>query len=95
MNKKDEKQLRAVLTRASTIEEIRKIDHIVKERWNAIQARGCAQFKPGDRVSFQSRMGFKVIAIVDKVNRKSVNVHVADAPFRTYRISPSLLIAEA
>ena len=52
------------------------------------------QFSKGDKVSFETKGGEFVKAIVIKRNPKSIQCHEADNKFAIWNVSPSLLILE-
>jgi hypothetical protein len=75
IDQKFQKAVIATVMSAQTAEELRFINQCVKERFASLQLRAAHQFKKGDYVQFKSsKTGVVIAAVVEKINRKTVDV---------------------
>lgn len=82
------KDIRDEILNHFTFEQVRECNQLLSDRWKFLQLQAAREFKVGDVVSFRSKLGQNIIGKVEKVNRKTVKVNVAN---RTWSVSPNLL----
>jgi len=82
---------------ALTVEELRTLNSevvaLLNHRHRMDQFEKARAFKPGDEVTFKTRQGKTITAIVNKINQKTVQVTQKDGgPFpMSWNVSPGLL----
>ena len=86
------RQMQAVKVALSemNINELRQVSEYVHMMYKIQQQRAVSVFSKGDKVSFVTRSGEKVVGLVAKVNQKTVTV---STPVGQYKVSGSLLKA--
>lgn len=60
-----------------------------------LQQRAALKFYPGQRVSFQSKRGMKIIGQIDSINKVSISMHEIENPLHKWKVSPGLLKLES
>ena len=91
MKTEDRVKLAGVLAGMETFEQLNEVSALVSQRWSDIQTEARYAFKVGDRVSFQSKQGGTVYAIVEKLNRKTVSVKQENG-WNSWHVSPTMLV---
>jgi uncharacterized protein YkvS len=77
------------LMNIDTVEEIRELWDVLRNRMDSLQRNAAYSFNVGDLVEFNSRRtGSKVVGVVKKVNRKTILVKSQDV---IWKVTSSLL----
>lgn len=76
-----------------TKQEIHEAFDVLRNASRLLEQRTAINFYPGQKVSFQSRRGMRVIGTILRVNRTSITIRQDDA-LTTWKVSPSLLRVE-
>ncbi len=90
---------RMLLDECTTIEELRVVQRIVRERWSSVSAqaerKARADLCPGDSVEFTTRRGWVVKGKIRRMLLKNIEVvegaTIGGAVPRTWRVHPTLL----
>jgi hypothetical protein len=71
-------------------EDLTTILDACRQRSGVLTQRATMSFKPGDEVTF-THQGRTILAIVDKTNTKTVNLHEKSYLSGKWKVSPGLL----
>ena len=85
------------ITKLETVEEIRDVIEAIKRQQTYLSRKNVQRVIKGSVVSFVDRSGRKIVGIVSKVNRKTVEVRSAQSNGvfnTTYKVPGSMLKVE-
>lgn len=71
-----------------SLDELRIVQNALAIRFKELQSRAAHSFDRGDKVTFTTRSGEKIVGTVAKINQKTVTVNTGTAQ---WKVSGSLL----
>ena len=84
------KQIQKLIDSLESTQDLGNIGRILKARYNTVQCLMGMTFRKDQKVAFTTKHGQTLMAVVVKVNTKSVDVKTSVG---NYRVSPSMLKA--
>jgi len=82
--------VKQVLFTVNTLDDLRKINDLVKARANYIQRKSAYEFFKGMKASFVSnRTGETIVGTIVKVNQKTVDIETKDG--RSWKVSATMV----
>lgn len=78
----------AILTGNFNADELKSIQNALKAAYGRMQTVAKFSFIRGDKVTFTTRSGEKVVGTVAKINQKTITVNTVNSQ---WKVSPSLL----
>jgi hypothetical protein len=83
-------QIAKLIESVESTQDLHRLSQILKARYNTLQCLTGMTFRKDQKVSFTTKHGQTLMAVVVKVNTKSVDVKTSVG---NYRVSPSMLKA--
>jgi hypothetical protein len=76
---------------ATSLEELKTYNQLIKQRWNALQRGATVFFDIGQKVKFASKHGMTITGTIEKINQKTIVVRNDANPLQVWKVAPSLL----
>jgi hypothetical protein len=73
-------------------DELKNIQSAISIRWSELTTKAARAFRPGDRVTWQTKQGVPMSGRVTRINRKTIGIQADDGD--NWRVAPSLLSPE-
>lgn len=86
------KELRECVQKLKTVAECKEAWELIKQQWDILEAKEALKFFPGQKVYWIGTKtpykGIKFTGVIEKINRKTVNIVVNSPVNGKWKVSP-------